>query len=251
MRFCKAVPMPGRQGVRPAAVAGVVLLLLGLALVALTARSGRTETVRAVTAPATTVTGPPPTGRSAVPDGGASRPAQRMEGPDNLGPLVTIAFVIVFVIVAAVLWIVVERVRMRTGLLRRYRPPVQPRLDGAQPPPDPAAFAAAVEAGLRELEAGAPGEGVVACWVQLEQAAAEAGAGRAAPETPSELAGRLIDTHGVEAGPLVRLAELYREARYSTHPVPERARDEARALLEQVRADLALGAAHLVVRPPR
>ena len=126
-----------------------------------------------------------------------------------------------------------------------------PRLDGEQAPTAPTALVAAVEAGLRELEEGGPGEGVVACWVQLERAAEEAGAGRAAPETPSELAGRLIDTHGVEAGPLVRLAELYREARYSTHPVPESARTEARSLLEEVRADLALGAASLAVLPRR
>jgi Domain of unknown function (DUF4129) len=251
-RFCKADLVPGRQGVRPAALAGVVLLLFALALVALTARSGRTETVTAVTSPAPTVTLPPKTGVPRPPDGGETKsPEAGYTAPAAFGPLVTIAAVFIIVILATFTWIVVERVRMSPGRFRRYRAPLPPRLDGAPPPADPAVLAAAVEAGLRELEDGSPGEGVVACWVQLERAAEEAGAGRAAPETPSELAGRLIDTHGVEAGPLVRLAELYREARYSAHPVQEGARAEARSLLEEVRADLALGAASLAVHPRR
>jgi len=61
---------------------------------------------------------------------------------------------------------------------------------------------------------------------------------RAAPDTASELVGRLIDRHPVSSGPLLRLADLYREARYSRHQLPESARTEARSLLEQLRAEL-------------
>jgi hypothetical protein len=42
----------------------------------------------------------------------------------------------------------------------------------------------------------------------------------------------------VSSGPLLRLADLYREARYSRHELPESARTEARAALEQLRAEL-------------
>ena len=116
-------------------------------------------------------------------------------------------------------------------------------------------LADAAQAGLLELERGDPGEGVVACWVLLERAAADAGTHRARPDTPSELAGRLIDRHEVSAAPLLRLAELYREARYSRHVLPEAARDEARAALEQVAAELGDPAGRLapggaVIRPP-
>jgi hypothetical protein len=117
-----------------------------------------------------------------------------------------------------------------------------PEVAGAARAPDAvdsARLAAAVEAGLRELADGGPGEGVVACWVLLERAAADAGTHRAQPDTPSELAGRLIDRHDVSPAPLLRLAELYREARYSQHVLPESARAEARAALEQVAAELA------------
>jgi hypothetical protein len=79
---------------------------------------------------------------------------------------------------------------------------------------------------------------VVACWVQLERAAADAGTHRAAPETASELVGRLIDRHPVSSGPLLRLADLYREARYSRHELPESARAEARAALEQLQTQI-------------
>ena len=96
-----------------------------------------------------------------------------------------------------------------------------------------------MRAGLYELADGGPGEGVIACWVQLERSAADAGTHRARPDTPSELAGRLIDRHDVSSAPLLRLAELYREARYSRHVLPESARTEARAALEQVAAELA------------
>jgi hypothetical protein len=103
---------------------------------------------------------------------------------------------------------------------------------------EPAQLVVAVEQGLIELDQGGPGEGVIASWVLLERAAADAGTHRAAPDTPSELAGRLIDRHGVSSGPLLRLADLYREARFSRHELPESARDEARAALEQLRAEL-------------
>jgi hypothetical protein len=219
------------QAVRPAAVAAVVVLVAGLALVALTARSGRTETVRPITAVATP---------GATATGTAT--------PPSLMLFVLLVLLLVVIATAVAGWMSLQRRSAGPGRYRTRRRAPERDVGGAEPA-DPAVLVAAVEAGLRDLEDGSPGEGVVACWVQLERAAEDAGAGRAAPETPSELAGRLIDTHGVESGPLVRLAELYREARYSTHPVPEGARTEARALLEEVRADLALAAASLAVSP--
>ena len=241
------------QAVRPAAVAAVVVLVAGLALVALTARSGRTETVRPITAVATpgaTATG---TATSALPtrppDGDrTSPPSSGTDAPPSLMLFVLLVLLLVVIATAVAGWMSLQRRSAGPGRYRTRRRAPERDVGGAEPA-DPAVLVAAVEAGLRDLEDGSPGEGVVACWVQLERAAEDAGAGRAAPETPSELAGRLIDTHGVESGPLVRLAELYREARYSTHPVPEGARTEARALLEEVRADLALAAASLAVSP--
>ena len=223
------------RSARLAAVAVVVLSTL--MLVSLAARSGRTETVRPVTTPAQT-TEPLPSASIALLDEAAPPPQDTSaEMPDGL--LLLVALLLLGLIAASFFfWTTVLRVGPRLA---------RPRHAGPQPPPgdgaaadqvDPAPLADAVEAGLHHLQDGSPGEGIVACWVQLERAAADAGTHRAAPDTPSELAGRLIDRHDVTPGPLLRLADLYREARFSRHELPESARDAARAALQAVRTEL-------------
>jgi hypothetical protein len=228
------------QAARTVAVAVVVFAALGL--VALAARSGRTQTVTPVSAQPTATPSRPPltSGRYQQLDGGQTQPGTPPDEPPTWAlSLAAIVLVSMAILLGLGLWMLVTRVRTRTGSHRVRRTPVPVP---AEPPPVPAdsvELTRAVDAGLRLLEDGGPGEGVIACWVQLERAAAEAGTERALPETPSELAGRLIDRHDVSSGPLLRLAELYREARYSRHELPEAARGEARAALEQVRAELA------------
>ncbi len=98
---------------------------------------------------------------------------------------------------------------------------------------------AAVEAGLADLiDAGDPRRAVIAAWRRLELAAAEAGTHRAPAETPAELAARVLAAHAVSPATLGRLADLYREARYSRHEVDERMRTEARRALERLRGEL-------------
>lgn len=215
------------------------IMLVALLSVALTARSDRGSTLTEVTpSPGIPTNTYLPTDDAPVPDGGQGDPQQdsRAELPTGL-LLLIIAMMVLPGLFALVYFAPLARLPRLRKVRRKPRPP-----DGRPDPlPDevPAGpLAAAVADGLRELDQGGPGEGVLASWVLLERAAAEAGTHRAAPDTPSELAGRLIDRHGVSSGPLLRLAELYREARYSTHEVPESARGEARAALEQLRAEL-------------
>jgi hypothetical protein len=98
---------------------------------------------------------------------------------------------------------------------------------------------AAVDAGLADLDDGDPRAAVIACWVRLEEAAAAAGTPRQPGDTPAELVLRLLATHQVSAGVLYPLAEVYRLARYATHTVDVSMRDQARAALGQLRAELA------------
>jgi hypothetical protein len=228
---------PGQRA-RIAAVAVVVLSVL--AIVSLAARSDRAGTVTAVVTPTTSA---PPTATSGAykqPDAGeTARGADTSGGemPDVLVVVVSIA-ILALAAAAGLVWTVA--VRPRVGLPTLGGSASE---DGGAPPAadavDSAPLADAVQAGLRELADGGPGEGVIACWVLLERAAADAGTHRVRPDTPSELAGRLIDRHDVSPAPLLRLAELYREARYSRHVLPESARTEARTALEQVAAELA------------
>ena len=58
-------------------------------------------------------------------------------------------------------------------------------------------------------------------------------------ETPAEFIVRVLGVGGISEPELLRLGDLYREARYSTHGSTEQARTEARAALLRLRDDLA------------
>jgi hypothetical protein len=99
-------------------------------------------------------------------------------------------------------------------------------------------LAEAVESGLTAVDSGTATDGVIACWVALEDAAASAGVPREPSETPAEFTVRVLGVGAVSEPELLRLAQLYREARYSTHGSSEEARAEARAALLRLRDDL-------------
>ncbi len=81
--------------------------------------------------------------------------------------------------------------------------------------------------------------GIVACWVLMEQEAAEAGVVRRPAETATELVVRFLHTLDLDPRPVAELAGLYHEARFSTHPLSEDARDRARAALAAIHEELA------------
>ena len=91
----------------------------------------------------------------------------------------------------------------------------------------------------RVLDSGTPRNGVVRCWDRFEQVAAAGGLARRGWETPAEFTLRLFDLVEADTVAVQRLATLYREARFSDHPLTE---DDRR-----VAAD-ALGAIHDSIR---
>jgi hypothetical protein len=124
----------------------------------------------------------------------------------------------------------------RWRLLRAHRQPHVPL-----PPPGPKlprALADAIEAALARLDDGPLDDAIVACWLGLEAAAAQAGTHRRPSETSAELTERVLADHQVTPQTLRRLAELYREARFSRHALGADARTDARALFERVRDEL-------------
>jgi uncharacterized protein DUF4129 len=98
--------------------------------------------------------------------------------------------------------------------------------------------AEAVDDSLAQLATGPASDAIVACWVALERAAEQAGMPREASETPAEFTVRVLAGAAVSEPELMRLAALYREARFSSHTLPEEARAEARAALEVLRDQL-------------
>ena len=102
----------------------------------------------------------------------------------------------------------------------------------------------AVESGQAALRAVDDAQAaIIACYVAMESSLATAGTARMAAETPGELLARAAAAGLVHGTPASRLTELFYEARFSTHAMPQTAREEARQCLDAISADLARPAA--------
>lgn len=88
------------------------------------------------------------------------------------------------------------------------------------------------------LLGGSPRNAIVACWHRFEIQAAEVGLVRHEWETSSEFTLRALDLVEADSRQVTRLAALYREARFSDHPLDETARQAALAALDEIHAGL-------------
>jgi Domain of unknown function (DUF4129) len=158
--------------------------------------------------------------------------------PDWLGTLVQGAFLIAgAIVVLLVLRLIVRKV---AEIASEVKVPQGLSRDGptAGQVVSTEQLAEAVDAGLGSVSAGTPSNAIVACWLALERAAASAGVPHRESETPTEFTVRVLAAEDVSQPLLERLAELYREARFSQHDLPESARDEAREALTVLRGQL-------------
>lgn len=174
------------------------------------------------------------------------RPVPRVQTPGRLRhtldvPLpphsewITVGGTVVLSLIAAAL----VALLVAAFVQRRRRGPSRPEED--EPLPD-LAEAVSRAAGSQRLALldGEPRNAVVACWERFEVAAADAGVERQPWETPTEFTLRLLDLVHARPGAVDRLAALYREARFSTHPVTEDHRLAALAALDEIHAGLTL-----------
>ncbi|KAA1418607.1 DUF4129 domain-containing protein [Nocardioides humilatus] len=138
-------------------------------------------------------------------------------------------------------------VRRRRQLSRRIGSRRTP-LPEAEPPPEDeeAGLSEALDESARMLGEGSPRNAIVAAWVRLEQAVEGEHFAHRPEETPTELVARVVASYrldgAAEEGAIRRLAALYREARFSTHPVTEDHRAEAADCLRRLLASLRTGA---------
>jgi hypothetical protein len=231
------------QTQRRGALAVAALLLLGVVaagFVVLASASGPVRPVSESTLsssprPLPTFTpsdtgAPPPSGTP------SQRPVKPVEMPGWLKALwqavIYLAIAALLVFIGLVIYRIISKVRL---------PQAEPD-DADWERLKTARLAEAVDEGLARIDSGLATDAVIACWVALEEAAASAGVPRDPSETPAEFTVRVLGIGGISEGQLVRLGELYREARYSTHGSSEQARTEARAALVRLRDELA--AAH-------
>ena len=208
--------------------------LAGFALAALAARAGPDRRGLPI--------GAQPSGALAI----RTTPPPRHEGPTRPPPpdqhhfqlpWSVIGWLLVGVLLLAVIAITVALWPHLTARRRPRRAPGRAR--PIEPAPDD--LVRQVASTLRTMSQVPDGQvrdGVILCWRRLEQAAEAAGLRRSPAETSSDLADRLLASMPLSEAPLHRLAELYREARFSTHPIPAEAVAQARADLVQLRSEL-------------
>lgn len=170
---------------------------------------------------------------------------------DDSGAPGWLRWVIALLLVAALIAVSVLLVRAWPGmgaLRRRRRRPGDPGPDARA---DQAAGAIsggedavvvrrAVEAALEPLRDPAdPRSGVIAAYARMETVLAERELCRRRPEAPREYLARVLSEGDMPESCLTTLTEMFEEARFSRHPIPDSAPGRALAELESARAALA------------
>jgi hypothetical protein len=112
------------------------------------------------------------------------------------------------------------------------------RPGGVAAPDLPRRLAEAVDRGLGDLADGTVADAIVACWLRVHRSAVAAGVAPVRSDTPEDFVQRVLRSAHVRLAPLEKLAELYREARFSRHVMSEADRGAARAALEDISRDL-------------
>ncbi|MBG0831393.1 DUF4129 domain-containing protein [Planomonospora sp. ID67723] len=184
----------------------------------------------------------PGLGRPAPPEAGDSTTAPSLPRDDAFGRFSFWTVIVAGAVIAAPVIVMLVRtiLRARDGAAARTAvPPSAGEPEAAGPAGE---AHEAIRAGLADLDAGDdPRRAVIACWLRLERAAAEAGAARAAADTPADLVARLLAAQRVGRDALDRLASAYRRARYSPREVDGPLREAARRALAEVDAELSSG----------
>lgn len=92
------------------------------------------------------------------------------------------------------------------------------------------------------LQTGTPRNAIVQCWLRLEHDVESVGLQRHLADTSAEFTERVLARYSVDSRAIGELAALYREARFSTHPLDESARTAALDALDRLHQSLAAAA---------
>ncbi len=79
------------------------------------------------------------------------------------------------------------------------------------------------------------------CWHRFEVQAVRAGVGQRPWQTTGEFVLDVLEEVGADRGSVARLADLYREARFSDHPMTEAHRAAALEALDGIHGSLRPG----------
>jgi len=169
------------------------------------------------------------------------RYGQVMPGRGDIGTLLMYAAVAALLAVALLAFLI---------LLRRRRAiiPEEPEPE----PDDTDTLRSAVQAGRAALRSIADArQAIITCYAAMEHSLGQAGAERAAAETPDELLARVSAAGIVHGAATARLTRLFYAARFSEHEVPEAARLTAMHSLADIELELDERRRHLRVMAAR
>lgn len=99
---------------------------------------------------------------------------------------------------------------------------------------DEVRLAEAVNAGRLALRGDDSRAAVIACYAAMESSLADSGLGRHLADSPADLLDRAAAAGLVDGPAPAALAELFREARYSSHPMGPEHLEQARAALDEI-----------------
>lgn len=172
-----------------------------------------------------------------------SRPPARYPQPKPSHPGSSLVGDIVFGLIAFSLIVGLGCLLVLSVLscIRRVRRRLGQVADEPLPDADDAVLDAVADAAARQqrrLNEGAPANAIIACWVDLEHAVADAGVEKRPSETSAELTVRVLGALDVDGRTLHTLGALYREARFSAHAVGEQQRESALVALATLRQSL-------------
>jgi Domain of unknown function (DUF4129) len=155
----------------------------------------------------------------------------RLQLPHVVDVALRVVFYACIAVVAALFLLYAwrHRPRMRWQLGRRRRSAQFEVLDDMA-----AVIGADADAQHAALRRGSPRNAIVECWLRLEKAVVAAGVRQDPADTSSEFTVRVLTTLHVDEVAIERLAALYREARFSDHPMGEDARRAAIDALDDI-----------------
>jgi len=185
--------------------------------------------------------GPPPPAATtnAVPSAVAQKQIPRPSNPHgglhfDLGGLLLVLVLIAAAIVLAAAAVLALR------LLRSLPPPGA--ISSAAPAPEAGiedeALADALAAGRSALEGDDARAAIIACYAAMEDSLAGAGVTRELSDSPTDLLRRATARDAVDRSAAAALTDLFREARYSTHPLHDGHLTAARETLDTITASI-------------
>jgi len=168
------------------------------------------------------------------------RTVPSLHPPDAVSGSLLLTLLVLAAAVVVVWTLVVLR---RAGAWRRVQQMPQTRQDEPQDDegdvPDAAVLGSAVRAGAAALTTAAdPRTAIIACYEAMEAVLAEHGSARDVSDTPTEFLNRAVSAGLIRSDAAGTLTDLFREARFSRHPLGEREREDAIGALARLRAEV-------------